>query len=106
MKTPIIFFFCMIFANLGVSSQANPLQPNTDKALPPFPYLISTASFIRSFEKEVVSPKFYTSNLGFFCKQELKIQAITKIPVKIRVGSVQYCDWMEGKKNAGWIPGH
>jgi len=48
--------------------------------------------------KSIIPSNFYTSKLGFFCKQELKFEAITKIPFKFRLGSVQYCDWLEGKK--------
>lgn len=44
---------------------------------------------------------FYTQNFGFFCKKELQLEKVTKIPFKFRLGSVQQCDWMEGKVNAG-----
>ncbi len=44
---------------------------------------------------------FYTQNLGFFCKKELQLEKATKIPFKFRLGSVQQCDWMEGKVNTG-----
>ena len=41
---------------------------------------------------------YYSSRLGFFCKQEIKLEKATKIPFKFRLGSIQYCDWMEGKR--------
>lgn len=48
----------------------------------------------------LVSPTFYCSNLGFFCKQEIKLQKVIKFPFKFRLGSVQEVDYLEGKRNA------
>lgn len=56
--------------------------------------------------KTMIPGDFYTLQLGFFCKQELKFEAITKIPFKFRLGTVQYCDWMEGKRNVGILPAY
>lgn len=47
----------------------------------------------------LVSPTFYSSNLAFFCRQEIKFEKITKIPLKFRLGSVQQVDYLEGKNN-------
>ncbi len=47
---------------------------------------------------------FYISQIGFFCKKELKFESSTGIPLKFRLGSYQYNDWLEGKKNAGILP--
>jgi hypothetical protein len=52
------------------------------------------------FSYSLINPGFYTHNFGFFCKKELQFEKITKIPFKFRLGSVQQCDWMEGKPNA------
>ena len=43
---------------------------------------------------------YYSTQLGFFCKQEIKMEKITKVPFKFRLGSVQQCDWLEGKRYA------
>lgn len=47
--------------------------------------------------KQLISPGLYVSQLGFFCKQEIKLEKITKIPFRFRLGSVEDCDRMEGK---------
>ena len=41
---------------------------------------------------------FYAKQLPFFCNKELQVQKAVGIPIKFRVGSVEYCDKLEGKK--------
>lgn len=94
----------MIFVGKLATAQQNELKSNIAKDFINS-YFYSSVSFNgRDIPKTVVPAKFYVNNLGFFCKQELKLQAITRLPVKLRLGTVQYCDWMEGKKNAGIVP--
>jgi len=40
---------------------------------------------------------YYSKSLGFFCKKELAIEKATNIPLRLRVGSLSYCNQLEGK---------
>ncbi len=46
----------------------------------------------------LLSSNYYTQNLGFFCKKELAVEKYLKVPLRIRLGSVQQCDYLEGKQ--------
>ena len=47
----------------------------------------------------ILSGNFSTQHLGYFCRQEMKLQKITGIPLRFRLGSLRYTDWLEGKKD-------
>jgi hypothetical protein len=52
---------------------------------------------IKTIPIHLLPSNYYATNLGFFCKKEIAVEKTIKFPVKFRLGSVQYCDAMEGK---------
>lgn len=54
-----------------------------------------TFIFSRDFLK--LPGDYYTTCFGFFCKKELQAEKVTGIPLRFRLGSLEYCNRLEGK---------
>ncbi len=54
---------------------------------------------LKYFSIRMLPANYYAANLGFFCKKEIQIQKAIKLPVKFRLGTVEYTDKLEGKNS-------
>ena len=86
------------FAQLKQPAANNLLLSLQHKANPWQSFLFKKLTVDLSKPKPFLSPDFYSKQLGFFCKQEIKMDKITKVPFRFRLGSVEQCDWLEGKR--------
>jgi hypothetical protein len=126
-KTTKILFFCMIFVVKAVEGQNFNYQSPQKEGL--FTTQITyrnnniiniSKAFHQLGNKKILSDKinvkpvfllspvscsviaanYYTQNFGFFCKKELQFEKATKIPLRFRLGTLQYNNYLEGKPNA------
>lgn len=86
MKT-IIIAIILIVVSEQLSAQT--ILPNTQKLL--------SLDSLKNIPLRVLASDYYSSNLPFFCKKELQIQKIIKVPFKFRIGSIEEVDRLEGK---------
>ncbi|MES2371036.1 MAG: hypothetical protein V4557_00550 [Bacteroidota bacterium] len=52
---------------------------------------------LRTIPLQLLPQDHYSNTLGFICKKELQLEKLTKIPFRIRLGSLDYVNALEGK---------
>ena len=52
---------------------------------------------LRNIPVRLVPCDYYSNHLGFFCKKESEVEKITKLPIRIRLGGLDYVNNLEGK---------
>ena len=73
------------------STVTNPLAWQNNFSLRP----VTTIFLPGSLQK-----KPYSQTLSFFCRKEWQFEKATSIPLRLRLGSLEYTDYLEQKPNA------
>ncbi|MEZ5058564.1 MAG: hypothetical protein R2879_16135 [Saprospiraceae bacterium] len=91
-------------AQLKVVQEEITSIPNFSKisfTIPSFP----SSETLNDLHPDPIPVLFQTCDLPVFCKVEVELEKTVSFPVKFRLGSVDYVDWLEGKDRNKIIEG-
>jgi len=93
MKKVCFLLLAGLFCNAAIAqNKADSLKNDHKKE-----QLIYTISADRIFSFAPLPANYATQKLPFFCRQENKLEKITKIPFRLRVGDLSDCNYLEQK---------
>jgi hypothetical protein len=86
-KRICLFVNLLLITALGAAQQLKPLAIHKPKNI----------DSLRNLPLRILPENYYVKSLPFFCKKEWQVEKVTKVGFRLRLGSVDYVDALEGK---------
>lgn len=97
--------FGTLLSGLLLSTAASAREPIRTDSLPGKAVRLQalersdTSVFFPRTPSLMPGPDAYARGMGFFCRQEWKFEKTLKVPLRIRLGNLEYVDRLEGKRH-------
>jgi hypothetical protein len=67
------------------------------KVVKPFVFIVTRYDLDSNKTKKIIQPDYASKNQGFICRQEWLFEKKTGLPLRVRLGSLDYVNKLEGK---------
>jgi hypothetical protein len=93
----VIFITMSVCCSMQLFAQQSTVSDTAKSAAPKISFTKNTSP---DYLKVTPIQNNYYNQLGVACKLELNFEKSTKVPLRLRLGSLQQTDYMEQKPNA------